>query len=203
VFQHALDQAALWTIRGRPLDVAVNVSPSSLLDDDFPERVLGLLRARRLPATALKIEITEQVLMADADRAKIILMRLREHGVQIAIDDFGTGYSSLAYLRELPIDELKLDRSFVFPMSDDARAAALVTATIGLAHSLGLRMVAEGVEDQTAYEKLTRAGCDQAQGYFISRPVPAETLDRWLDEREGKAVHPGAGRPRPIILPNL
>ena len=118
--------------------------------------------------------------MSDRDRARTILTRLRSSGIQIAVDDFGTGYSSLAYLRDLPIDELKLDRSFVFPMVDDPRAAALVGATIGLAHSLGLRMVAEGVENQAAYDSLVRHGCDQAQGYHISGPVPAEELDHWL-----------------------
>ena len=118
--------------------------------------------------------------MADRDRARDILTRLRSHGIQISIDDFGTGYSSLSYLRDLPIDELKLDRSFIFPMADDARAAALVASTIALAHSLGLRMVAEGVENDVAYTELARLGCDQAQGYYMSRPVPAAELEHWL-----------------------
>ena len=121
--------------------------------------------------------------MADRGRARDILTRLRNSGIQISIDDFGTGYSSLSYLRDLPIDELKLDRSFVFPMADDARAAALVASTIALAHSLGLRMVAEGVETEAAYTELVRLGCDQAQGYYMSRPVPAVELDVWLNTR--------------------
>jgi EAL domain-containing protein (putative c-di-GMP-specific phosphodiesterase class I) len=121
--------------------------------------------------------------MADRDRARGVLARRRGLGIQIAVDDFGTGYSSLAYLRDLPIDELKLDRSFVFPMADDARAAALVASTVGLAHSLGLRMVAEGVEDHVAYDELVSYGCDQAQGFFISRPVCAVDLEVWLQER--------------------
>jgi EAL domain-containing protein (putative c-di-GMP-specific phosphodiesterase class I) len=129
------------------------------------------------------VEITEEFLMADRDRARAILTRLRDSGVQIAVDDFGTGYSSLSYLRDLPIDELKLDRTFVFPMADDARAVALVASTISLAHSLGLRMVAEGVETQAAFTELTRLGCDQAQGYFMSRPVPAAELEHWLSNR--------------------
>ena len=118
--------------------------------------------------------------MADHDRARAILTRLREGGVQISVDDFGTGYSSLSRLREMPIDELKLDRSFVLPMADDSRAAALVASTIALAHSLGLRMVAEGVETIEAYNQLRRLGCDQGQGFFMSRPIPAAELDRWL-----------------------
>ena len=125
--------------------------------------------------------------MTDRDRARQILHQLRDLGVTISIDDFGTGYSSLAYLRELPVDELKLDRSFVFPMADDARAAALVIATISLAHSLGLRMVAEGVESAAALAELVRNGCDEAQGYYLSRPVPAVELELWL-ERQTREV---------------
>ena len=142
-----------------------------------------MLAARGVPPGALQLEITEDFLMADHDRARSILTRLRDGGVQISIDDYGTGYSSLSYLRELPIDELKLDQSFVFPMADDPRAAALVASTIALAHSLGLRMVAEGVETEVAYTELARLGCDQAQGYFMSRPVPAAELDHWLSNR--------------------
>ena len=118
--------------------------------------------------------------MPDRDRARAILTRLRQGGVQISIDDYGTGYSSLSYLRELPIDEFKLDRSFILPMAQDDRAAALVASTIALAHSLGLRMVAEGVETQVVYAELARLGCDQAQGFFMSRPLPAAQLDYWL-----------------------
>ena len=161
----------------------MNLSASSLVDASLPEHVMGLLAARDLPPSTLQLEITEEFLMADRDRARSILIRLRDQGIQIAVDDFGTGYSSLAYLRELPIDELKLDRSFVFPMADDARAAALVASTIALAHSLGLRMVAEGVESQVAYTELSRYGCDQAQGFFMSRPVPAAELDHWITSR--------------------
>jgi len=131
----------------------------------------------------LQLEITEEFLMADHDRARSVLTRLRDGGFQISVDDFGTGYSSLSRLREMPIDELKLDRSFVLPMADDARAAALVASTIDLAHSLGLRMVAEGVETSVAYAELKRLGCDQAQGFLISRPVPAAELDHWLSNR--------------------
>jgi EAL domain-containing protein (putative c-di-GMP-specific phosphodiesterase class I) len=194
VLEMALDQAADWRARGRHLTVAVNLSATSLVDTRLPARVRELLRQRRLPPESLQLEITEEFLMADRDRARTILTRLRSSGIQIAVDDFGTGYSSLAYLRDLPIDELKLDRSFVFPMVDDPRAAALVGATIGLAHSLGLRMVAEGVENQAAYDSLVRHGCDQAQGYHISRPVPAEELDHWLT-----VCRPGVPQPTALL----
>ena len=183
VLESALEQAAIWQAQGNPLTVAVNLSASSLVDADLPNQVETLLAARSLAPGALQLEITEELLMADFGRARAVLTRLREMGVQIAVDDFGTGYSSLAYLRDLPIDELKLDQSFVFPMADDARAAALVAATIGLAHSLGLSIVAEGVENHVAYSELRRYGCDQAQGYYMSRPVPAAELDHWLAER--------------------
>ena len=195
VLAQALDQAVLWQSQHRPLTVAVNLSASSLLDNELPEHVAGLLRDRNLDPSLLQLEITEELLMDDRVRARDILTRLRDFGVQISIDDFGTGYSSLAYLRELPIDELKLDRSFVFPMADDARAAALVHSTIGLAHSLGLRMVAEGVETSVALTELTRHGCDQAQGYFLSRPVPAAELNHWLNTRNTERLLPKQKQP--------
>ncbi|TFD04376.1 EAL domain-containing protein [Cryobacterium sinapicolor] len=190
VLRKALDQSVLWSAQGRTLTVAVNLSASSLIDSDLPERVGTMLSARGLPPTALMLEITEDFLMVDRDRARDILTRLRASGIKISVDDFGTGYSSLAYLRDLPIDELKLDQSFVFPMADDARAAALVASTIDLAHGLGLKMVAEGVENSVAYDELVRYGCDFAQGYFMSRPISAEALDEWLTARQSAAARP-------------
>lgn len=183
VLEKALDQAATWRARGQELTVAVNVSPSSLVDSDLPQQIAALLAVRGLPASTLILEITEDFLMSDRVRSRAVLTQLRDVGVQIAVDDFGIGYSSLSYLRDLPIDELKLDRSFVLPMADDARAAALVASTVDLAHSLGLRMVAEGVEDAAAYDALARYGCDVAQGFFMSRPVPAADLDAWFVAR--------------------
>jgi len=179
----ALDQAAVWHAQGQALSVAVNLSASSLVDADLPDEVASMLAARGVSPGALQLEITEEFLMADRDRARDILTRLRRHGIQISVDDFGAGYSSLSYLRDLPIDELKLDRSFILHMVDDPRAAALVASTIALAHSLDLRMVAEGVESDIAYTEITRLGCDQAQGYYMSRPVPAADLNDWLSTR--------------------
>jgi diguanylate cyclase (GGDEF)-like protein len=179
----ALDQAAAWHAEGKLMTVAVNLSASSLVDSDLPEEVAAMIAARGVPPRALQLEVTEEFLMADRSRARDILTRLRQSGVQISVDDFGTGYSSLSYLRDLPIDELKLDQSFVFPMAHDARATALAASIIALAHSLDLRVVAEGVETDVAYAELKRLGCDQAQGYFMSRPVPAAELDFWLSNR--------------------
>ena len=195
VLEMALDQGALWRGEGQQMTIAVNLSASSLVDDNLPGEVLAMLGARGLPPGALQLEITEEFLMSDRERARNILPRLRAGGVQISIDDYGTGYSSLSYLRELPIDELKLDQSFVLPMAHDARAAALVASTIDLAHSLGLRMVAEGVETEIAYAALKRLGCDQAQGYFMSKPVSAGELDDWLRNRHA-ATEPPHSPPR-------
>ncbi|MEB0003070.1 EAL domain-containing protein [Cryobacterium sp. RTC2.1] len=183
VLDMALDQAAVWHSRGADLTVAVNLTASALVDAELPERTAAMLADRGLPASALILEITEEFLLEDRARTTAILTRLRAGGIRIAIDDFGTGYSSLAYLRDLPVDELKLDRSIVSPMKDDPRAAALVSSTIELAHSLGLTMVAEGVEDAQVYADLARYGCDEAQGFHMSRPMPAGELDRWLAER--------------------
>ena len=201
VLAAALDQVATWHAHGQQLTVAVNLSASSLCDVELPEEIAAMLADRGVAPHALQLEVTEEFLMADRERARDILTRLRRSGVQISVDDFGTGYSSLSYLRDLPIDELKLDRSFVFPMADDARAAALVASIIGLAHSLSLRIVAEGVETHVAYTELARLGCDQAQGYYMSRPVPAAELDHWLNNR--RAVDQPADIPKPLPTTTL
>jgi EAL domain-containing protein (putative c-di-GMP-specific phosphodiesterase class I) len=179
----ALDQIVEWREEGLPpITVAVNLSASSTVDAGLPARVGAALAERGLPGTVLALEITEQFLMADRVRARAVLTELRSLGVTISIDDFGTGYSSLAYLRDLPVDELKLDRAFVAPLADDARAANLVRSTIDLAHSLGLRMVAEGVEDQATADELARYGCDLIQGFHLGRPMPAAQLGDWLEQ---------------------
>ena len=201
VLTMALDQAAAWQSQGQHLTIAVNLSASSLVDSGLPDEVAAMLAARDLAPHVLQLEVTEEFLMADRDAARKILTQLRDSGVQISVDDYGTGYSSLSYLRDLPIDELKLDKSFVFPMADDARAAALVASTIDMAHSLGLRMVAEGVETEVVYTELSRLGCDQAQGFFMSRPVPAAELEYWLSTRRGEVQTTDIPMPRPFAGP--
>ena len=188
VLIQALDQAAEWANQDRPLSVAVNLPASSIMDARLPAQVATLTSDRGLHPSTLVIEITEDVLIADRSRAAANLCILRQMGVRIAVDDFGKGYSSLSYLRELPIDELKLDKSFVLSMNDDTRATALVVSTIDLAHSLGLEMTAEGVEDTETYRALEDYGCDLAQGYFMSKPVPAAELDAWLRDRSHPAT---------------
>jgi diguanylate cyclase (GGDEF)-like protein len=182
VLHRVLDQAADWAGRGIVLPVAVNVSAGALSDPGMPARLEALLARRGVPVSALTLEITEDVLMIDADGARGVLADLRRTGIEVAIDDFGTGYSSLAYLRDLAVDELKLDRSFV-PVLGDERAGILVSSIVELAHRLGLRTVAEGVEDQAALDLLAGLGCDEAQGYFISPALPAERLEEWLARR--------------------
>jgi diguanylate cyclase (GGDEF)-like protein len=181
VLDAALGQAAAWRRAGHRLSVAVNVSTRCLLDLGFPDEVAERLAAWEVPAGALTLEVTESAVMADPTRALEVLGRLHALGVGLAVDDFGTGYSSMAYLKALPVDELKVDRSFVGQMASSSSDAVIVRSTIDLGHNLGLRVVAEGVESQETWQELEALGCDTAQGYYLGRPVPAGELDRWLD----------------------
>ena len=181
VLNEALRQCALWQQDGIYLHIAVNLSMRNLQDPHLPETIQQLLSRWRLAATWLEIEITESALAADPEQALQILTRLSEMGVRIAIDDFGTGYSSLSYLKRLPIDEIKIDKSFILGMANDENDATIVRSTIDLGHNLGLKVVAEGIEDQTTWNLLTTWKCDFAQGYFLSRPLPAPDLKTWLD----------------------
>jgi diguanylate cyclase (GGDEF)-like protein len=181
VLEKSLRDLASWRAQNHQLSVAVNLSVSNLQDVELPQLVELQLAIHGIPAHALVLEITENILMADAERSGQVLDRLRAIGVLLSVDDYGTGYSSLAYLQALPVDELKLDRSFVTHMSSDPRAATIVRSTIELSHQLGMLMVAEGVEDAAALQMLRKAGCDVAQGYHIARPMPAEQLTQWLD----------------------
>jgi len=181
VLNEALRQVALWRRAGHhDLRMAVNLSAQQLRGDGFAQQIAQALQSHQLPGQALELEITESVAMRDPTRTAELLRELRQHGVALAIDDFGTGYSSLAYLKQLPLSCLKLDRSFVMDIETDPNDAAICTATIQLAHSLGLGVVAEGVETQQQLDFLRRLGCDTVQGYFISRPVPAADCERFL-----------------------
>ena len=183
VLEKSLRQLADWRHAGIDLSMAVNLSVSNLQDAALPGQVQLLLETLDVPAEALVLEITENILMADPDRALLVLSQLRKLGLRLSIDDYGTGYSSLAYLRQLPVDELKLDRTFVTHMDTDPRSAAIVLSTIALAHSLDMVMVAEGVEGPAALAALADAGCDRAQGYYIARPQAAHKLTPWLIDR--------------------
>jgi diguanylate cyclase (GGDEF)-like protein len=177
----AVAQAVRWHREGRRLTVAVNLSVTNLLDPAFPDEVSDVLARAGLPPGTLELELTEDLFMADPARARIAVATLLDAGVSLMIDDYGTGYSSLGYLRDLrDVRGLKLDRSFVTHMDADPRAAAIVESTIGLAHSLGMHVVAEGVESAAVLDLLTAMGCEFAQGYFISAPAPADELERHL-----------------------
>jgi diguanylate cyclase (GGDEF)-like protein len=184
VLEHAIAECASWRKAGRDLSVAVNLSVRNLLDRDLPREIEKLLNAYGLPPDALQLEITESMIMSDPDRAVATVTRLSGLGVRMSVDDFGTGYSSLANLRKLPIDELKIDRSFVSPMLSDESDLIIVRSTINLGHDLGLRIIAEGVEDGDTLQHLALLGCDLAQGYHLSRPLPGTAFEDWLHKSD-------------------
>jgi len=180
VLTDALTQAGAWRRNGLHLDVGVNLSVRNLLDPQLPELIAALLRAHGVAATCLKLELTESSLMGDRRRAVDVLTRLKAMGIRLAIDDFGSGYSSLAYLKRLPVDEVKIDKSFVMDMSSEQTGALIVRATIELAHNLGLQVAAEGVLDKVTFDMLAVQNCDFVQGRFLCRPLPTDRLLRWL-----------------------
>jgi diguanylate cyclase (GGDEF)-like protein len=189
---HVLDQATHaasgWVLAGHDLRVAVNLSTSSLGLPGLLDAVDGALARSGLPAERLVVEITETSLMHDPALAVEVTRRLADRGIGISIDDYGTGYSSLAYLNDLPAEELKLDRSFTARVTADPRTRAIVSGTVDLAHHLGLRLIAEGVEDEATRALLLELGCDRTQGYLHGLPVPADDFGRWLDEHDPVAV---------------
>jgi EAL domain-containing protein (putative c-di-GMP-specific phosphodiesterase class I) len=183
VAESVLKQWREWANMGIRIPVAINVSPRSLLDQDFPDQIQALLREHDVPPAFLRIELTEGFLMGDSGRSIAVLDALSNVGVGLSIDDFGTGYSSLSYLKRLPIEEIKIDRSFVMQMHVDANDFMIVRATVDLGRNLGLRVVAEGVEDLATFDRLADFGCDEAQGYYISRPISAVEFTRWMSVR--------------------
>jgi diguanylate cyclase (GGDEF)-like protein len=187
VLRTALGHVASWRRVGISLPVAVNLPAQLLLDRDLPGDVASLLARLGLAADSLVLEITEGSLIHDPHRSAQILDALSDMGVRIAIDDFGTGYSSLAWLKRFPVDELKVDRSFVTDLVTDESDAAIVRSTIELGRSLGVVVVAEGVETSEVLEQLAAYGCDVVQGYLVSRPVPAAQLVTWLRARDSGA----------------
>ena len=192
VLEHAIAECAAWRRDGRDLSVAVNLSVRNLLDRDLPLEIERMLDRHHVPADALQLEITESMLMSDPERATATVRRLSDLGARLSVDDFGTGYSSLANLRRLPIDELKIDRSFVSPMLHDESDLIIVRSTINLGHDLGLRIIAEGVEDGATLERLAVLGCDLAQGFHLSRPMAAPAFSQWLaGPRPAGAANPG------------
>ncbi|MDH6624014.1 diguanylate cyclase (GGDEF)-like protein [Streptomyces sp. LBL] len=195
VLDTALGQVAEWRSQGLYVPVAVNVSPRDVHTPGFAGSVAARLARHGVPAGSLQLEITEHVLLEDPQRAADTLAGLAGHGVKMSLDDFGTGYSSLVHLRRLPVSELKIDRSFVARLAVDTEDAAIVRCTVDLAHSLGLLVVAEGVEDDETWERLRDLGCDAVQGWLVAAAMPPEETTAWLRARGSR----GWQRPRAAL----
>ncbi|MFE1839546.1 putative bifunctional diguanylate cyclase/phosphodiesterase [Streptomyces sviceus] len=195
VLDTALAQVAEWRAQGLYVPVAVNVSPRDVHTPGFAGSVAARLARHGVPAGALQLEITEHVLLEDPSRAADTLAALTGHGVKMSLDDFGTGYSSLVHLRRLPVSELKIDRSFVAKLAVDTEDAEIVRCTVDLAHSLGLLVVAEGVEDDETWERLRDMGCDAVQGWLVAAAMPPEETTAWLLARGSR----GWQRPRAAL----
>jgi diguanylate cyclase (GGDEF)-like protein len=198
VLKVALSQARMWSDAGRPLAVSVNLSVRNLLDEGLPGQVAALLDAHGVAPELLNLEVTESAIMTEPARALQLLQQLSDLGIGISIDDFGAGYTSLAQLKNLPIDELKIDRSFVMAMTHDPSNALIVRSVVDLGHNLGFRLVAEGVESERTLTALAVLGCDIAQGYHLSHPITSAAFDAWCAGRRittiGRPAHVWSGR---------
>ena len=183
VLDSALKACCRWRIAGYDVGVAVNVSADSVQSVRLPDQIAGLLESNYVSPRSLELEITESVLMANPAQALDVVNCLSGMGIRVSIDDFGSGYSSLAYLKRLPVDAIKIDKAFVLNMSTDIDDASIVRSTIELGHKLGMKVIAEGVESLEAWELLASGGCDIAQGYYMSRPIPADRVLAWLQEQ--------------------
>jgi EAL domain-containing protein (putative c-di-GMP-specific phosphodiesterase class I) len=162
--------------------VSVNISAINIQDPEFPDQVAALLRELSVPPARLELEVTETAVMAEPARAVDSIKRLSALGLQVSIDDFGTGYSSMSYLKELLVAKIKIDKSFVKDMAVNHNDDVIVRSTVELGHNLGLKVVAEGVENEAAWNRLKALGCDDAQGYFLSRPLPSDVFVEWLKQ---------------------
>jgi predicted signal transduction protein with EAL and GGDEF domain len=188
--ENVIRQWRAWAAMGTEIPISVNLSPRSLLDLTLPDQVSSLLDRWGVPAEFLRIELTESFMVADSGRSLEVLEGLARVGVGLSIDDFGTGYSSLSHLKRVPIEEIKIDRSFVMNMQEDPNDFLIVRATVDLGRNLGLRTVAEGVENLETFDLLAQFGCDEAQGSYISRPLPLDMFTRWLEVRGPEAFAP-------------
>jgi EAL domain-containing protein (putative c-di-GMP-specific phosphodiesterase class I) len=183
ILRKALLQLIEWNkIYKQIYHVAVNISSRNLLDSDFPDQLASILDETDYDPALLELEITESALISDPEHTRDVLHSITDLGIKLSIDDFGTGYSSLAYLKQLPIHALKIDRGFVMDMDNNEHDETIVTSTITLAHNLGLEVVAEGVENESILEKLAAMKCNYAQGYHISKPLSPEQVAKYLDK---------------------
>jgi diguanylate cyclase (GGDEF)-like protein len=202
VLREAVRQCGAWLREGLRLQVSVNLSARDLMNRELPAEVSALLAEHAVPPALLCLEITESGFMEDPAHAQKVLDRLSELGVQLSIDDYGTGYSSLSYIMRLPVQELKIDQSFISRMAVDEEISTIVRSTIELGHNLGLKVVAEGVEDLSVWNMLRSLGCDDAQGFFMSRPLSADALARWIRANDGcLAALTDAGAARQAAAP--
>ena len=182
VAEHAIRQCAIWLANGIELAISINVSARELIQSSLPDTFAQLLKKYDVAPQWIWIEITESAIMDDPNHAIETLDRLHALGIRLAIDDFGTGYSSLAYLKRMPVDELKIDKSFVMGMARDKEDETIVRSTIDLAHNMGLKVVAEGVESAEILERLAKLHCDRVQGFHLGRPLPPKQLEAWLED---------------------
>ena len=188
VLSVVLADLARWRRDGHRFSIGVNISATLLGDRGFDEHVSATLAASAVPPSALIFEVTESAAMADSADATASLTGFHTQGIALSMDDYGTGQSTLSYLRRLPLSELKIDRSFVQHVAVDRRDEAMVRSTIELAHELGLKVVAEGIEDAACFDRLVELGCDYAQGYHISRPLAVDRFEQWIEGQQDKAA---------------
>jgi EAL domain-containing protein (putative c-di-GMP-specific phosphodiesterase class I) len=198
VLHEALRQCRAWNQAGLGIGMAVNLSMFNLQAPELPDQIAGLLGKSGVAPSQLRLEITESAIMANPAQTMDNLTRMSKMGLQISIDDFGTGYSSLAHLKKLPVHELKIDKSFVMNMAIDKDDAVIVRATIDLGHHFGLKVVAEGVENQKTRKMLSTFNCDLAQGYYISKPLPAGDLMEWLAKSQYSSESSSEAREKPM-----
>ena len=187
MIEHAIAQVAAWAQNEITCGLALNLSAHDVVDPTLPELITDTLRRHRVSPQKIILEITESAVMKDLPAALDNLDRLRRAGLVLSIDDFGTGHSSLAQLKRLPVDELKIDRSFVLSLLPGTEDERIVDSVLRLAHALGLRVVAEGVESAEGLEVLRRLGCEVVQGYYFSRPLAAEDFSRWWKQRQSRS----------------
>jgi EAL domain-containing protein (putative c-di-GMP-specific phosphodiesterase class I) len=195
VIRRAIAQCAVWRGQGVAMNLAINLSARDVVDAELPERLQAVLDAEKACASWFTFEITESAILDDPGHAARNLERLHALGCRLAIDDYGTGYSSLAYLRRLPVQEIKIDKSFVTALARDASDEIIVRSTVELGHNMGLVVVAEGVEDEATFARLRALDCDMAQGYWISRPLGLVDFEAWLRRR----ASPQPSRERAIL----
>jgi EAL domain-containing protein (putative c-di-GMP-specific phosphodiesterase class I) len=187
VLREAVTRCAAWRDQGIELSIAVNISVDDLVDEYLPYHLLDLVKQHGLPPSQVTLEVTESAMMHNVHKSLAVVSCIHELGFRISVDDFGTGQSALAQLKRLPVDELKIDKSFVLQMGLDDNSAIIVRSTIELGHSLGLTVTAEGVEDRATYDELRALGADRLQGYHISRPLSPAAMEAWLNERRRRS----------------